>query len=76
MNMRQLNAVLAVIQDSERLSFNLMVSINSSSSEKNLIECGLIPYLEQQKRYVKCRIFFLTLKAVWFKVTRGMRSKN
>ena len=74
MNMKQMSAALAIIQDSERLIVNLRVSIDSFSSEKNLIESGLVPYLRSKKRGLMLKMFFVTLRACWLKVARVNRS--
>ena len=75
-NMKQIGAALDIIHDSERLILSLKVSINSSSSEKNLIENALIPYLEKKKRTLRLKMFFLSLRAGWLKATEDFRSAS
>ena len=76
MNMKQMSAALDIIQDSERLILNLRVSIKSTSSEQNLIENALIPYLEKKKRILRLKMFFLSLRAGWLKATGDFRSAS
>ena len=68
MDMKELNALLAIIKDSERLIVGLKVSIGSPSSELRLIENGIIPFLSTKKRTLKIQIFLFAFRAVWLRI--------
>ncbi len=76
MDMKEVNAALAIIKDSERLIVGLKVSIGSPSSELSLIENGVVPYLRSRKRALKIRFFQLAFRTVWSIIIWRKRSKN
>jgi hypothetical protein len=76
MDMKEVNAALAIIKESEQLIVGLKVSIGSPSSELSLIENGVVPYLKSRKRALRIRFFQLAFKAVWAIIIWKKRSRN
>ena len=70
MDVKQVVAAMAVIRDSENLIMNLRISIRSSSTERRLIEDGLVPYLKAKKQALFFKLFLLEIRALWIRITR------
>ena len=74
MDVKQVEAAMAVIRDSENLIVNLRVSIRSSSTERRLIEDGLVPYLKAKKKALFFKLFLLAIKGLWIRTTKRYRA--
>jgi len=71
--MKKVEAVLAVVRDSEKLLINLRFSISSHSSARDLEAFGLVPYLRATKRALRVHMFMIAIRALWFTVSRKIR---
>jgi hypothetical protein len=71
--MKKMEAVLAVVRDSEKLIIDLRFSISSHSSACDLEVFGLVPYLRATKRALRVRMIMIAIRALWFAVCRKIR---
>lgn len=74
MDVKQVVAAMAVIRDSEKLIMNLRISIRSSSTERRLIEDGLVPYLKAKKQVLFFKLFLLEIRVLWIRITKRYRA--
>jgi hypothetical protein len=68
--MKKLEAVLAVVRDSEKLLINLRFSISSHSSARDFEISGLAPYLKATKRALRAHFIVIAIRALYLTVSR------
>jgi hypothetical protein len=74
--MKQIEAALAVVRDSERLLINLRFSISSRSSARDFGISGLVPYLKVTKRALRAHLIMIAIRALCLTVSRKIRMRD
>lgn len=74
--MKQVEAALAMVRDSEILLINLKLSISSNSSSCDHGISGLSPYLKATKRTMRVQLINFAIRALWRLISRKLRVGN
>lgn len=69
MDMKEVQAVLAIIKESKKLTVGLKFSIGSPSPESRMIEHGIVPYLNRRQRAMAIRLYLVAIRVLWTKST-------
>ena len=65
MNMKEIEAALAIITESKQLIVGLKVSIISPSPELRMIDDGIVPYLNRRQRAMRIRQITFAFRVLW-----------